>query len=208
MDAPNSNFTFTVDYLGTPDTTPPATPTVRACASLTSTTLSAQWTMSPTQTIGLYRYAIGTAPGLNDVTNWVTTTLTSITRTNLNLLSGQTYYFSVKARNTGGIWGDAGNSNAVVAGVGGCPHINFSGVPPTGMAPLTVSYTPFITGAITFRVWSFGDGVTSTQSAPSHIYVPGAYTVTLDVYGPGGWGTLIKPKPTSPLRPTPCRPPA
>jgi PKD repeat protein len=193
--APVWPVTFTVDYIGTPDPTIPLEPVVRACASNSSTTLSAQWTMPPTQTIGLYRYAIGTAPGKTDVTNWVTTTLTAITRTNLNLLPGQSYYVSVKARSTGGMWGNVGSSNGVVAGAGGCPQVNFVATPTEGMSPLAVSFTPQITGAVTTIQWSFGNDVTNTQLSPTVTYtVPGVYTVTLDVDGPGGWSTAIKPE--------------
>ncbi len=195
--ASNSNYTFTVDYIGTGETATPPAPTVRACASTLTTTLSAQWTVPTTQSIGLYRYAIGTAPGLNDATNWITTAATSITRANLNLLPGQAYYFSVEARNTGGIWSDIGSSNSVVAGTGGCPQVNFSATPTSGMSPLAVTFTPQISGTTTSRIWSFGNGVTSTQSSPVYTYTvtgPGSavYTITLDVFGPGGWSSAVK----------------
>ena len=191
--APNSNYTFTVDYIGMPETVTPPAPVVRACASSLTTTLSAQWSVPTTQTIGLYRYVIGTAPGQSDVTNWVTTTLTSITRANLNLLPGQTYYFSVKARNTGGIWSDVGSSNGVIAGAGGCPSVDFTAAPTSGMSPLAVAFTPQISGTVNSYLWSFGNGVTSTQASPVYTYtVPNAYTVTLDVFGPGGWSTTVR----------------
>ena len=42
--APNTNYTFTVDYAGgVADTTPPARPAVIACGSSNITTLSAHW---------------------------------------------------------------------------------------------------------------------------------------------------------------------
>jgi len=192
--APNTAYTLTVDYLGTPDTTIPAAPTVRACASDSTTTLSVSWTVPPTQTIGLYRYAVGSAPGLADVTNWVTTTLTTVNRDNLNLLDGQTYYVSVQARNTGGIWSEAGVSNLVVAGAGGCPGADFSAAPLSGMSPLSVTFTPTVTGTVTAYAWSFGDGAASTLPGPAHAYwTPGVYTATLDIYGPGGWTRVVKP---------------
>ena len=192
--APNSAFTFTIDYIGNPDISTPAAPTVRACASDSTTTLTAQWTAPPTQTIGLYRYAIGTVPGLSDVTNWFTTTLTSVTRDNLNLLPEEAYYFSVRARNNGGMWGDIGSSNSVIAGAGGCPGVDFSAAPISGMSPLSVDFTAQITGTDSSHQWSFGDGSVSNLPNPAYTYwTPGLYTVTLDVVGPGGWTTVVKP---------------
>ena len=191
--APNLAYSFTIDYIGDPDTETPSAPIVRACASPLTTTLSAQWTVPATQTVGLYRYAVGTAPGLHDVTTWITTTLTSVTRSNLNLLPGQTYYLSVRARNTGGIWSDPGASNGVVAGAGGCPGAEFSAAPRSGMSPLEVTFAAETTGTITSYLWSFGDGATGTLPGPVHAYwAPGAYTITLDVFGPGGWTTVNK----------------
>jgi hypothetical protein len=113
--APNSNYTFTVDYAGAiGDTTPPPPPAVQACASSNQATLSASWTAhDPESAITLYRYAIGTSPGGIDVVNWTNTSSTSFLRSGLNLTPGQTYYVSVKARNEGGLWSAFGASPGV-----------------------------------------------------------------------------------------------
>ncbi len=53
-----------------------------------------------------------------------------------------------------------------------------------GDAPLAVAFTNASTSntAITSRLWTFGDGATSTSASPSHTYtVPGEYAVTLKV---------------------------
>ncbi len=123
--APNSATTFTVDYAGyINDVTAPPAPSVTACAAATPDTLSAYWSANdPESAIDRYQYAIGVAPGGAEVINWTFTTLTAITRTNLSLLPGQTYYVSVKARNEGGIWSEAGSAG-VVAGSGGCASKN------------------------------------------------------------------------------------
>ena len=49
----------------------------------------------------------------------------------------------------------------------------------SGCAPLNVQFTNTIPGSVTWN-WDFGDGQTSTQQFPSHVYFnPGIYTVTL-----------------------------
>jgi PKD repeat protein len=57
-----------------------------------------------------------------------------------------------------------------------------------GAAPLTVNFTDTSTApGITSRLWEFGDGTTSTQTDPTHVYTDdGAYTVRLTVTGSSG----------------------
>lgn len=48
--------------------------------------------------------------------------------------------------------------------------------------PFTVQFNPQTSGQIDSYLWDFGDGQTSTDSTPVHIYFnPGVYTVSLDV---------------------------
>jgi PKD repeat protein len=59
------------------------------------------------------------------------------------------------------------------------PVVAFSTATTGGCAPFTVSFTNTTTGSPSYN-WSFGDGGTSTSTAPSHTYTAsGAYTVTL-----------------------------
>ncbi len=120
--APNTAFTIVVDWAGAVgDTTPPPVPTVEACAASTATTLSASWSaFDPDSAITLYRYAVGTTRGGTEVINWTNTSDTSFLRTGLNLISGQTYFVAVKARNEGGLWSEPGTPTGVVAGSGTC----------------------------------------------------------------------------------------
>jgi hypothetical protein len=119
--APNTAFTFTVDYAGgVGDTTPPLAPIVQTCAANTADTLSASWSASdPDSIITLYQYAIGTTPEGTDVVNWTNTSDPSFTRNGLILIDRQTYYISVKARNAGGLWSPAASAG-VAAGSGLC----------------------------------------------------------------------------------------
>ncbi len=62
------------------------------------------------------------------------------------------------------------------------PSVNFTGSPVVICNPPgTVTFTNFTTGSGPFTyAWSFGDGGTSTATAPSYVYTaPGTYTVRL-----------------------------
>ena len=64
---------------------------------------------------------------------------------------------------------------------------SFTGTPTSGKAPLTVSFTDASTGTLTNRLWSFGDGTTSSATHPAHTYTnTGSYTVSLTVFGTNG----------------------
>lgn len=67
------------------------------------------------------------------------------------------------------------------------PSANFIATPKAGDPPLTVQFNDISQGSPTTFLWSFGDGVTSTERNPVHTYyTPGAYTVSLLVSGPYG----------------------
>jgi PKD repeat protein/predicted glutamine amidotransferase len=69
----------------------------------------------------------------------------------------------------------------------------FSADSQTGQAPLTVQFNEECTGRITSYNWNFGDGENSTDQNPIHTYtIPGMYTVTLTVAGPGGTDSETK----------------
>lgn len=60
------------------------------------------------------------------------------------------------------------------------PVTDFIGEPTKGDAPLTVQFTDKSLGIPTSWAWEFGDGETSTERNPRHVYKkPGVYTVTL-----------------------------
>lgn len=61
---------------------------------------------------------------------------------------------------------------------------------PSGVAPFSLALTDTSTGAPTSWLWTFGDGNTSTQQHPTHVYQqPGTYTVTLVASNAAGQGT-------------------
>ncbi|MFC1570024.1 PKD domain-containing protein [bacterium] len=69
----------------------------------------------------------------------------------------------------------------------------FGASPVTGIAPLAVQFTDSSTGDINTWLWSFGDGLTSAEQHPSHIYQESdTYSVTLNVSGPYGENSQIQ----------------
>ncbi len=56
-----------------------------------------------------------------------------------------------------------------------------------GVAPHEIIFESLSNGMITDHFWDFGDGLTSTESSGTHVYIePGQYFVSLTVTGPGG----------------------
>jgi PKD repeat protein len=73
------------------------------------------------------------------------------------------------------------------------PVADFTADTAGGPAPLTVQFTDASTGAPTAWQWDFGDGATSTQQSPSHVYATaGSYDVVLTVIGAGGSDVLTQ----------------
>jgi hypothetical protein len=74
-----------------------------------------------------------------------------------------------------------------------------------------VAFTDASEGEITEWLWDFGDGTSSSEQSPAHVYsIPGEHTVRLTVMGPGGSTMATLPFPiaiaTEPT-PTPTRAP-
>ena len=73
------------------------------------------------------------------------------------------------------------------------PIADFTGIPVTGDALLTVDFTDTSTKSPTSWSWDFGDSGTSTAQDPSHVYEnPGVYTVSLTATNAGGSDTMTK----------------
>jgi hypothetical protein len=70
---------------------------------------------------------------------------------------------------------------------------DFVAHPTSGPAPLAVVFANTSGGDYTTSLWDLGDGVTSTLENPAHTYTAlGAYTVSLEVSGPGGRDVAVK----------------
>ncbi len=73
------------------------------------------------------------------------------------------------------------------------PVASFSGTPTLGALPLTVSFTEASTNQPTNWNWNFGDGGTSNEQNPSHVYTAvGTFGVTLTVTNAGGADTCTQ----------------
>lgn len=71
------------------------------------------------------------------------------------------------------------------------PTASFTASPTSGVAPLTTTFTDTSTGSPTSWSWVFGDGTSSTEQNPQHVYqAAGSYTVTLTVANAGGSNTV------------------
>jgi len=73
------------------------------------------------------------------------------------------------------------------------PVAGFDGTPAAGPAPLAVAFADQSTGDVFAWEWDFGDGQTSSEANPSHVYAaPGTYDVGLTVTGNGGSDSLLR----------------
>ena len=88
--------------------------------STVDTSLSANWNTSFDAESGInkYWYAIGTSPGGSDTVGWTDNALdVSVTKTDLGLANGQSYYFTVKAENNSGLMSAPISSNGLMIDV-------------------------------------------------------------------------------------------
>jgi gliding motility-associated-like protein len=107
--------------------------------------------------------------------------------------SGGTYTVTLTVENFPGC---SSSSNTTVTALD-IPHVAIAGddgdgntinclLPGDPTTTQTVDFFNFTTGAISYE-WDFGDGTTSTESEPSHLYDEyGTYTVTMTATGPNG----------------------
>ena len=78
------------------------------------------------------------------------------------------------------------NIGAINACGSGAPVVNFYYSAQGSTVPLTVTFNDRSLNAVSW-LWDFGDGATSTQQNPVHVYTTaGDYVITLTVTGQGG----------------------
>ena len=76
---------------------------------------------------------------------------------------------------------------------GSAPVADFTSDKTSGVSPLTVAFTDASANGPAWWWWSFGDGGTSTEQNPSHLYTtPGVYDVSLTVLNAYGADLITK----------------
>lgn len=158
----------------------------------TTTELSGNWTSSsdPHSGLAVYYYAIGTAPGSNDVVDWTDNWLdTTFTEAGLSLAYGTLYYISVYAVN------DAGLESSIVSSDG--ILVEEPTAPPTANYIVPINYVceidsiQLINSSLdaTDYAWSVPGAIPATSTAINPYFTfpsSGTYTISLTATGPGG----------------------
>jgi PKD repeat protein len=83
---------------------------------------------------------------------------------------------------------------ALAACGGEAPEAEFTAEPTSGERPLSVVFTDTSSGDPESWAWDFGDGGTSTEQNPTHVYEePGSYRVILTATNGEGSDDVVKP---------------
>lgn len=123
---------------------------------------------------GAYLYAMTAYNGhvlrWNDVDNWVELANTSEQGIWKSIIYNNYVYV-----------GTSNNALLLRLGKGLITKAEFKGDFLSGNSPLTVTFTNLSTGDIVSWLWDFGDGNTSIDQNPIHVYLPGIYDVSLTI---------------------------
>lgn len=192
------------------DTQAPAT-TLQAVAQTMETSVLVTWSAAdPAPSSGIAAYDLqfrdGTGGSWQD---WIAGTprlgATFGPTQPVAVAAGHSYYLRSRASDLAGNTGLYGSDEFSVTILFSPPVADFDATPRSGAGPLSVQFSDQSTGAITSRLWSFGDGENSGEINPQHVYTPtGVFTVALAVSGPGGMNTLTR---TNYITVTPPPPP-
>ncbi len=102
--------------------------------------------------------------------------------------------WNVVVTSSGGLSGTLAGGFTILSS-GAPPVADFAANRTSGKAPLAVAFTDTSTGSPTAWTWSFGDGTTSTEQHPVHLYdLPGTYGVNLTVSNGDGSDTRTVPE--------------
>lgn len=154
--------------------------------------ISANWSSSLDNhsDIASYWYAIGTTSGGTDVLTWTDNWFnTTMTESGLNLITGTTYYVSVKAQNGAGLFSNIITTDGQTLDTPTNQPVASFDVPNTYVCSTdSLLFTNNSTDAVSYA-WSVpgANPATSSQVNPYFSFsTSGNYTVTLNVTGPGG----------------------
>lgn len=133
----------------------------------------------------------------NSPTNWLWNFGDSITSTLKNPThiynNGGIFTVSLTVSNTNGTNTMTKNNYINVQNPIIKPVVSFTATPTSGTIPVIVSFRDTSSNNPTSWLWNFGDGQTSRQRNPSHLYnSAGSFNVTLTATNSGGSNTLTK----------------
>lgn len=147
----------------------------------------------------------GTAPltiqfvdsSINSPTSWAWSFGDGGTSTEQNpshtYTSAGTYTVTLTATNAGGSNTESESGYVTVSATPVIPVASFVSVLTSGSTPFTVQFVDSSTNSPTSWAWSFGDGNTSAEQNPSHIFIKaGTYTVTMTASNAAGSDTISK----------------
>lgn len=172
-------------------------PTQIFTSTLSSSSININWKPIPYQDDGgYYRIKWGTTPGGPYWGEVLSEDKTSSSTIVTGLPPGRNIYFILETYTPS----HSQNKNALTsepsAEISARTEdliAQFSATPNMGTPDLLVRFKNQTIGTPTAFLWDFGDGSTSTEQHPSHLYMnPGNYDVTLIAMTPGGNDTLIE----------------
>lgn len=161
-----------------------------------NTLIEANWSTSLDTHSDIARYwvAVGTTPGGTDIADWTDNYWnTNISLGGLSLITGTTYYVSVKVENGAGLFSAVTTSNGQqLIAPSDPPVASFTATNANMCAGETITFQNNSINGTSYS-WSFQNGTpaTSTAIVPSVSFPSsGTYTVDLIVSGPGGSDTV------------------
>lgn len=160
----------------------------------TNTQIEANWTVATdtNSDVAYYEVSLGTQPCSDDIVNWTNVGLIHQHHFNsLNLSPNQNYYINVRATNQAGLTNNCTSSD----GFRLYNNVSANFYALDTMLYLPSAYAIFVntsTNALSY-LWDFGDGTTSTDSAPFHLYSDtGYFTVSLKAMNNSMQDSIIK----------------
>jgi spore germination protein YaaH/PKD repeat protein len=150
--------------------------------------LQANWTeaIEPNSFIIRYEYCIGLSAGESDIAEWTDNgTSTTVTHTGLNLASGTTYYFSVRAINVVNLISSVCSSDGILyVDPSDLTVADFTTSSTTVCYGEAIEFINLSQNAIGYQ-WNIAgpQNENSTEESPSFILEAGTYSVSLTAYG-------------------------
>jgi PKD repeat protein len=176
-----------------PDTQAPGLPSNLAASANGTTAINLNWTAS-TDNVGVTNYRVERCQGAGCANYAQVAAPAGTSYGDTGLTAGTSYSYRVRASDAAGNLSGYSAVATATTTTGTSPlAADFSASRTVGSAPMAVAFTNASTGVISSYTWNFGDGTSSNAKNPSHIYAkPGAYSVSLTVFGTGGEKTTTK----------------